>query len=120
MAARQRFEHYASRVNCFLFAGLIVWQILHGRALILAFYLIPLVRMALSGFDFPRERGWWLGLAYFTVGFALLLWWLLSDRSPSRDRLVLLILTASMGSEALLLLLGRFRGVWAFCRTRRR
>lgn len=121
MAARQRFEHYASRINCFIFAGLIVWQLLHGRALILAFFLVGLVRMALSGFDFPKERGWWIGLAYFSAGAVLLAGWLLGDRGPAgSDRLVVLIVIASMGSEALLLLLGRFRGVWAFCRARQR
>lgn len=120
MAARQRFEHYATRVNLFVVAAIILWQILHGRGLIQVFYLVLIVRGALNGFDFPREAAWWIALVFCVAGVAGLAWGLdHGGRGFNReDRLLDTVLLASLGAQAGLLVAGRLRRTWGFCRRR--
>jgi hypothetical protein len=113
MPVRQRFEHDATRVNLFLFAGLLIWQILHGRGLLQVFFLVGIVKMAAEGFDLLREAGCWAGLVFCTLGFSVMLWQRTGDHGVLHDaRGIHILLTATLGAQAFLFLAGRLRRSW--------
>jgi hypothetical protein len=119
-SGRQRFEHYAMRVTCFLLAGLIAWNILRGgKGLAYAFYGFFFGRWAVKGVDIDSAQNWWITLVILTIAglasFALVSSY--RDR-PLVDRWVFFLLTGCFFAQALLLLSGRWRGVWSFTRRR--
>lgn len=114
----RQFEHYAMRVTCVLLTALIAWSILHGKGLVYAFYGFFLVRAAIRGVDFASVQNWWITFAFLLVvgvgtGFAVYV----GRGRPLEDRWTLLLLTGCILAQLLLLLSGRWRGVWGFART---
>ena len=119
VAPRQTFEQYASRVVCLILAGLILWLITHGHnsAWSLYFWLLVFGKIVLTGIDFHQERAWWTLLIILLMGCLLSLVFLVHPEDlPREQRILVSLISASIIAEAGLLLLGRIRRVWAFCR----
>jgi hypothetical protein len=116
---RRHFEHYAMRVTCVLLAALISWHILHGKGLVYAFYGFFLARAAIQGIDIASEQNWWISIVFVTVAgvASALVVYSLRDR-PMEERWIPLLLTGCFFAQSMLLLSGRWRGVWSFSRAR--
>ena len=116
---RQHFEHYAIRVTCVLLAALIVWNILHGKGLAYAFYGFFLARTAIKGVDLVAAQDWWLAFVFVIIvgGVSAGTVYVFRHR-PLEDRWMPLVLTACFFAQAMLLLTGRWRGIWAFARVK--
>jgi peptidoglycan/LPS O-acetylase OafA/YrhL len=119
MAPRQTFEQYTSRVICVILVGFMVWLISHGHGdkWGLYFWVLVMGKMAVTGFDFHRERSWGVLLILLLLGSLICLIFLAHPEELGRERRICgYLVSASIFGEAGLLLLGRHRKVWGFCR----
>jgi hypothetical protein len=107
------------RVTCVLLAGLIAWQILHGKGLVYAFYGFFLARAAIKGVDMASAQNWWISFIFLIVLGSVSALTVYAFRNRTlEDRWIPLLLTGCFFAQASLLLSGRWRGVWAFARSR--
>lgn len=71
----------------------------------------------ITGIDFHQERTWWILLIILLTGCLVSLVFLVHPEDMPREQRILgSLISASIIGEAGLLLLGRTRRVWAFCR----
>jgi hypothetical protein len=113
----RQFEHYAARITCGLLAALIAWAMLHGKGLAYGFYGVFLVQSAIRGVDFTASQNWWVTFVFLVVADVATGFSVYAGRGrPLEDRWNMLLLAACFLAQTLLLLSGRWRGVWSFTR----
>jgi hypothetical protein len=121
MSSRRLFlEQYVDRVNSLVLAvTLSVWAVRTHSYVIGGLALV----MGIAAFfrtDYGTARAWWISLVWngsyaIWIGWGF---WLQKEELAKSviDRWIAIGLTASFGTQIVVLLTGRFRKVWRFCR----